>query len=84
MRAWIQESYTIKREDRAEQKVNTHGGRQLKNGDGRRSQRSQQKEIRGFVNLPLIRLALPGALMPAAPSVAIVAMGWIGWEQSSQ
>lgn len=42
-------------------------------------------EIRGFVNLPLIRLALPGALMPAAPSVAIVAMGWIGgWEQSSQ
>lgn len=41
--------------------------------------------ISGFVNLPLIRLALPGALMPAAPSVAIVAMGWIGgWEHSSQ
>lgn len=38
-----------------------------------------------FVNLPLIRLALPGALMPAAPSVAIVAMGWMGgWEQSSR
>lgn len=51
----------------------------VKSHDGNRS------EIRGFVNLPLIRLALPGALMPAAPSVAIVAMGWIGgWEQSSQ
>lgn len=45
----------------------------------------ERSEIRGVVNLPLIRLALPGALMPAAPSVAIVAMGWIGgWEQSSQ
>lgn len=46
---------------------------------------SRQTEVRGFVNLPLIRLALPGALMPAAPSVAIVAMGWMGgWEQSSR
>lgn len=42
-------------------------------------------EITRFINLPLIKLALPGALMPAAPSVAIVAMGWMGgWEQSSQ
>lgn len=36
------------------------------------------------MNLPLTRLALPGAFAPAAPSVAIVAMGWEeGWEQSS-
>lgn len=52
---------------------------------GVKSHNRKRSEIRGFVNLPLIRLALPGALMPAAPSVAIVAMGWIGgWEQSSQ
>lgn len=45
----------------------------------------ERSEIRHCVNLPLIRLAVPGALMPAAPSVAIVAMGWFGgWEQSSQ
>lgn len=50
-----------------------------------KSHNGNRSEIRDFVNLPLIRLALPGALMPAAPSVAIVAMGWIGgWEQSSQ
>lgn len=42
-------------------------------------------EVGNLGNLPLIKLALPGALMPAAPSVAMVAMGWIGgWEQSSQ
>lgn len=56
--------------------------------EGRRTEKSQQKDVgdqRCIVNLPLIRLALPGALMLAAPSVAIVAMGWIGgWEQSSQ
>lgn len=45
----------------------------------------ERSEFRVDVNLPLIRLALPGALMPAAPSVAIVAMGWVeGWERSSQ
>lgn len=52
---------------------------------GLKSHDRKRSEIRRFVNLPLIRLALPGALMPAAPSVAIVAIGLIwGWEQSSQ
>lgn len=67
--------------------MSTHDRRQPEDGEGRRTQSHNRKrsEIRGFVNLPLSRLALPGALMPAAPSVAIVAMGWIGgWEQSSQ
>lgn len=50
---------------------------------GAKSHDRNKSEV--FVNLPLIRLALPGALKPAAPSVAIVAMGWMGGcEQSSQ
>lgn len=63
-----------------------HPGGQLEEWEGGGGViESRQTEVRGFVNLPLIRLALPGALMPAAPSVAIVAMGWMGgWEQSSR
>lgn len=64
-------------------KVGTHGKRKLENGV--KSHNKKWSEVGHCVNLPLIRLALPGALMPAAPSVAMVAMGWIGgWEQSSQ
>ena len=61
------------------------GGWRMEKVGGVKSHDRKRSEIRGFVNLPLIRLALPGALMPAAPSVAIVAMGWVeGWERSSQ
>lgn len=62
------------------------GSQRMKNERGQtKSHNRERSEIRHFVNLPLIRLAVPGVLMPAAPSVAIVAIGWIGgWEQSSQ
>lgn len=66
--------------------MSSHCVKQLENEKVERvkSHNRKRSEIRCFVNLPLIRLALPGALMPAAPSVAIVAIGWIGgWEQSS-
>jgi len=48
----------------------------------RRSQRGTDSG--GLLNLPLTRLVLPEAFVLAAPSVAIVAMGWKeGWEHSS-
>ena len=39
-----------------------------------------ERDNGGLLNRPVTGLVLPGAFAPAAPSVAIVAMGWEeGW-----
>lgn len=49
-------------------------------GEGTRNPHGEGRDNGGLLHLPLTRLAFA----PAAPSVAIVAMGWEeGWEEQS-